>query len=215
MKASRLAWVIVAGCCLLRPEMLCAEDAPVPFTLDKQYSATMVIATDKGQTMVQQMYIDNGKVHMESNLQGMQGAQMEMIIRPDLNKVYQVMPSQKLAMELPYNASQFNSPMVSATGPQGKFELVGPDTVGTVACMKYKVTFSDANKPGTMWIDAATKVPVKMMADDKSYTMLWKNYKAGPQDASLFEVPKDYKVMGFPGAAVTPGSGKPSGVVLP
>jgi hypothetical protein len=72
------------------------------------------------------------------------------------------------------------------------------------ACMKYKVTSNASNKVSFMWVDAATKAPVKMVAEDGSFTMLWKNYKAGPQDPALFEVPAGYKVMSMqstPGGA--------------
>jgi hypothetical protein len=37
-------------------------------------------------------------------------------------------------------------------------------------------------------------------------TILWKNYKAGPQDAALFEPPADYKVMTMP--ALPGGAGQ-------
>ena len=64
-------------------------------------------------------------------------------------------------------------------------------------------------------VTGSAEAPVKMMADDKSYTMYWKNYKAGPQDASLFEVPKDFKVMGIPGSSGPAGTEKSGGVMLP
>jgi len=87
--------------------------------------------------------------------------------------------------------------MMGSTGPQGKFEVVGPDTVEGVACTKYKVTSKDG-KVFFYWIDTAAKAPVKMTADDGSVTIVWKNYKSGPQDASLFEPPADYQMVSMP-----------------
>jgi hypothetical protein len=46
-------------------------------------------------------------------------------------------------------------------------------------------------------------VAVKM---NPPVTMLWKNYKAGPQDPALFEPPADYKVMTMP--AMPGGAGQ-------
>src|SRR5271156_5534367 len=87
-----------------------------------------------------------------------------------------------------------------AMGATGKSELVGPDTVNGVATMKYKMTSPD-NKVYWFWVDPVAKVPVKMAADDGSVTVVWKDYKPGPQDASLFEPPADYQVMQMPSAA--------------
>lgn len=209
MNPSRLFLVVVAGCCLLRPESLFAQtpDAVSPFGPTKQFSADMVITTDKGQNITQKIYNDSGKVRTEMSMQGMQ---MVSIVRPDQQKVYSVMVAQKMVMVMPYDPEKYKKMMVASSGPQGKFELVGPDTVEGVVCTKYKVTSDKDNKVFFMWVDAATKVPVKMMAEDNSVTILWKNYKTGPQDPALFEPPADYKVMSMPGAPGMPG-GAPGG----
>jgi outer membrane lipoprotein-sorting protein len=195
MNPSRLFLVVVAGCCLLHPAPLAAQQAALPFTMDKQYSADMVITTAAGQTITQKVYSDSGKIRTEMNMHDMQ---MVMIVRPDLQKVYQVMVAQKMVMEMPYDPNKFKSQMAAASGPQGKFELIGPDTVEGVACTKYKVTSDKDNKVFFIWVGVAAKAPVKMMAEDNSITILWKNYKAAPQDAALFEPPADYQKMTMP-----------------
>jgi len=197
MNSSRLFLFVVAGCCLLRPAPLAAQQAAPPFAMDKQYSADMVIATGAGQNMTQKIYSDSGKVRTEMSMHDMQ---MVMIVRPDLQKIYQVIVAQKMVMEIPYDPNKFKSQMAAASGPQGKFELIGPDTAEGVACTKYKVTSDKENKVFFIWVDTAAKAPVKMVAEDNSITILWKNYKAGPQDPALFEPPADYKVMTMPGA---------------
>jgi outer membrane lipoprotein-sorting protein len=203
MNPYRLVFAIVAGCCLLRPESLFADDSVSPFGPNQQFSTDMVITSGSGPTMTQKVYSDSGKIRTEMSMQGMQ---MVMIVRPDLKKVYQVMVTQKMAMEMPYDPNKFSKQM-TASGPQGKFEVVGPDTAEGVACTKYKVTSDKDNQVMFLWVDAATKAPVKMTAKDNSFTMLWKNYKAGPQDASLFEVPTGYQVMAMPNMPGGPGGG--------
>jgi len=207
MNPSRLLFALVAVTCLLRPTTLPAQEAAPPFAMDKQYSADLLITTGQGETITQKVYSDNGKIRTEMTMQNMQ---MVMIIRPDQQKIYQVMVGQKMVMEMPYDPNKFKKQMVAASGPQGKFEVVGSETFGGVACTKYKVTSSKDKNVFFFWIDASTKVPVKMTAEDKSVTILWKNYKVGPQDDSLFEVPADYQVMAMP---VMPGAagGAPGG----
>jgi hypothetical protein len=135
------------------------------------------------------------------------------ILLSDQKKMYSVMPAQKMVMEMaldPQRAKQYQN----ATGDGATFDTVGPDTVDGAACTKYKMTSKDG-KVFYWWINAATKAPVKMAADDGSFTLAWKNYKAGPQDPALFVPPADYQViqmptgMSAPGGA--PGGGAPGG----
>ena len=192
MNPSHLVFAIVAGCCLLCSAPLPDQDAPLDW--GKPFSADMVITTDKGQNITQKIYNDSGKVRTEMSMQGMQ---MVSIVRPDQQKVYSVMVAQKMVMVMPYDPEKYKKMMVASSGPQGKFELVGPDTVEGVVCTKYKVTSDKDNKVFFFWTDSG-KAPVKMAAEDGSVTILWKNYQAGPQDPALFEPPADYQIMQMP-----------------
>jgi hypothetical protein len=193
--------VVALGYCLLFLHPLTADDTASPLAINKQFSAEQTV-TAGSTTMTSKVFSDNGKMRTEMTTGGMQ---MISIVRPDLQKVYSVMVSQKMVMEMPYDPGKY-SQQIANSGADGKFESVGSDTVDGVACTKYKITSKD-NKVSYMWVDAAKKTPVKLAAEDNSYTVLWKNYKAGPQDASLFEPPADYQVMKMPGA---PG-GAPGG----
>jgi len=198
MNSIRLVLAIVAGCCLLRPEPLIAQglDFISPFG-SLQFSADVVITTKNGMTMTQKMYCDAGKVRTEMSMQGMQTISIE---RPDLKKIYNVMVAQKMVMEVPFDPSQFKSQPGDASGEHGKYEPVGPDTVDGEACTKYRGMAAKSDKVFFYWVAAATKAPVKLATDDGSFTMIWKNYKPGPQDAALFEPPADYQKMTTPSA---------------
>jgi hypothetical protein len=124
--------------------------------------------------------------------------QVVSIIRPDQNKIYSVMPAQKMVMTMSIDPEKMKQKMPTTMAGDGKFDLVGPDTVDGVACLKYKMTAAKDNKVFYWWISIDAKIPVKMAADDGSITLVWKNYKAGPQDPSLFEVPAGYQVMEMP-----------------
>jgi len=167
----------------------------------KFYSADLVI-TGKGQNITQKIYADNGKIRTETTLQGLQ---VVTIIRPDLQKVYQMLLPQKMLVEIPYDPNKYKTQTAAASGPQGKFASIGKETLEGVPCVKYNVT-SDRGKIILFWVDAGTQAPVKMMAQDNSFTILWKNYEAGPQDASLFAPPTDYKLV--PISSAPTGSGQ-------
>jgi len=200
MNRTHLFLVIAAGCCLLQAKPLAAQAPGAPFDVSQQYSAEMVLTPREGQAMTQKINSDNGKIRSEMNMSGME---MISIVRPDLKKVYTVMVAQKMVMEIPYDPSKY--PVPTTTQGDAKFEVIGPDTVEGVACTKYKMTAKDG-KVAFFWVDTSKKALVKMEAADGSVTAVWKNFVAGPQPASLFEPPADYKVMNMPSMPHMPGA---------
>jgi len=210
MNPSRLAFAIVAGCWLLYPASLPAQEVAPPFAMDKPYSADMTITTKQGMTIQAKAYLDGDKMRSDMSMNGMD---MATIIRKDKQKIYQVMVSQKMVMEMDYDPAKFMKGRTAAAfGPEGKFEVIGPDTIDGVACTKYKVISDKTKQVFYFWLDLARKVPVQMAAADDSFTVKWKNYKVGPQDAALFEVPADYQVLpmpSLPGATEAPDSPSP------
>jgi len=204
MNLSRLVWPLLLVFWLLRPEPLAAQ-APPPFIFPKQYSADMVIATKDGIAVTSKFATDSGKIRAEMEMRGMT---VVSIVRPDLQKVYRLMVDRKLVMEMPYDPEQFKKVPLTA-GTDEKFAVIGPDTVDGVPCTKYQTTSAEG-KVAFLWVDVAKQVPVKMAAEDGSYSVQWKNYKAGPQDAALFEPPADYQKMGIPTMpSGMPGAGAP------
>jgi len=200
MNPTRVFFLIMAGCCFLSLRPLVAQATGVPFDVSKQYSAEMVITTKDGQTLTQKINSDNGKIRSEG---GMSGMTMVSIVRPDLKKMYTVMDAQKMVMEMAYDPA--THPMPGATtADDGKFEVVGPETVEGVSCTKYKMTGKDG-KVVFFWVDTDKKALVKMVPEDGSVTIVWKNFVTGPQAASLFEPPTGYKVMQMPTGAGMPG----------
>jgi outer membrane lipoprotein-sorting protein len=190
-----LAFVAVSAWCLLPLSPLAAQDSPPPFVMDKQYSADLTITTKNGTTLQTKTYVDGDKMRNDTTVNGMD---MSMIVRKDQQKIYQVMVAQKMIMEMPYDPSKLPSGGATNFGPQGKFELVGPASMAGIPCNKYKVTSEKEKQVYFMWLDMANKAPVAMASADGAFTVMWKNYKVGPQDASLFEPPAGYQVMTMP-----------------
>jgi hypothetical protein len=206
MNFSRVALVAVAGCTLLLNPLRAQSAAP--WAPDKQYSTEQVMTTKDGMTMNMKVYVDSGKMRTETNMRGMA---MTAIVLPADKIMYTVMEAQHMVMQMPLSDAKAKQ-MAAATGGGGaNFQLVGPDTVDGTACTKYKMTAGTDPKVFDWWINTATKTPVKMAAEDGSFTLTWKNYKAGPQDPSLFQPPAGYQIMQMPGGMSMPGGGAPSG----
>lgn len=202
MNPVRLVFAIVASVFLLCPTILPAEDGAPPFAMDKQYSADLTITTKAGMSIPTKTYVDGDKMRSDMT---MSGVELEFIVRMDQKKIYQVIAAMKATMVMPYNPDKLKGTTTASFGPEGKFDLIGPDTVDGVACTKYKVTSDKDKQVCYFWVDVAHKLPVQMAAADASLTAKWKNYKVGPQDAALFEPPTGYQVMPMPSLPGMPG----------
>jgi hypothetical protein len=203
MISFRLVFALVAGCCLLRPAPLSADDAVPPFAMEKHYSADLGITLKNGMAIQSKTFIDGDK--MRSNVT-MNGMVMAINVRKDTKKVYQVLDAQKMIMESDFNPARFPGGTGASFGPEGKFELIGPETVDGVACTKYKVTPEKTKQVFYFWLDTAHKIPVEMAAVDGSLTVKWKNFVAGPQDAALFDPPAGYQIVDMPDMPGLPGA---------
>jgi hypothetical protein len=172
-------------------------DAP-PINFSQPYSSDEVATDAHGGTHPGHMIASDGKMRMQ--VTGPQGMNMTILVRPDQQKVYLVMDAQKMAMQLPLNPKRYAAVMAVLDTSGGAFEKIGPDTVDGVGCTKYKVTDKDGKSLFAWGLPDGT--PVKIAGLDGSYSMIWKNYKAGPQPAALFDIPADYNIMpmgGMPG----------------
>jgi len=207
MKTLFRFWILVLFFAASHGASLWAEDLDSPFDPHLQYSADVVTLTNLGERIqMQELYSDNGKVRLEMTDGGKTTAR---VIRPDLQKFYFLVVNQKIAVEVPYNPDEFKNQVFAVTGAHGKYQLVGPEVMEEVKCLKYKGTAGPDKKGYFAWVDAATKAPVKIIAVDGSFGMVWKNFKAGPQDAALFEVPADFKAVDpSPKPGGSAGSGK-------
>jgi hypothetical protein len=195
MNLHRLVLAIMAGCCWLGPKLVLADDAAPPFTMEKHYSADLAIRTGQGMAIQSKTFVDGDK--MRSDVK-MNGVTMAIIVRKDKQKMYQVLDTQKMIMEMDYDPEKMQGNAATSFGPEGKFVVIGPDTVDGVPCTKYTVTSDKTKQVFYFWLDVARKVPVEMAATDGSLTVKWKNFSAGPQDPSLFEPPAGYQVMPMP-----------------
>jgi|ERR1700683_1006461 len=183
------------GSCFLLTAGLRADDTAPPFTMEKHYRADLAITTKEGMAIQSKTYVDGDKMRSDVTMNGMA---MAIIVRKDKQKIYQLMEAQKMATVMDYDPAKFGGRTAASFGPEGKFTLIGPDAVDGVACTKYSVVSDKTQQVFYFWLDVARKTPVQMAATDGSLVVKWKNFAAGPQDPSLFEVPAGYQVTAMP-----------------
>jgi cytochrome oxidase Cu insertion factor (SCO1/SenC/PrrC family) len=197
--------LLLAGCVLgVRPLAAQAPETTSPVVMGKAFSADVEVTGQDGTVINQKMYADDGKVRSELNVHGMS---MTVIVRPDQQHVYSILEAQKMVMVMPYDPAKSNQEVAAATGLDGAYVKVGATVINGTPCTEYKLT-SKQNKVYEVWVDDAQKIPVKMVAEDHSFSMFFRNYKVGPQDPLLFEPPSaGYQVMTMPSLPNPPSGG--------
>ncbi|MFA6079619.1 MAG: DUF4412 domain-containing protein [Candidatus Omnitrophota bacterium] len=155
------------------------------------FSADMVSTTNEG-TFKGKIYVSKDRVRMEV-------PQSITITRMDKKVLWILMPSNKMYMEQPFDPRNI---VVATEKMPGEIErkLLGKESVNGVVADKYSVTAEvDGMRESVFqWIEPASKVPIKTMAQDGSWTMEYQNMKMGPSPDSMFEVPPEYQKINMP-----------------
>jgi hypothetical protein len=193
MKLSRIGFCL-AGWLWVCLGPLRAQDRWMPYVFGKQYSATEVVSTGGIPPVESQIYVDDGKIRTETQAPG---SKVVAIIRPDLLTVYWVIVARKQLLVLPFDPERIKKQVPPMTAIPGRSKPLGLETVLGIACRKCRLT-NESGKAFLLWTDAARNTPVKISAEDGSYVLVWKNYRAGPQDAGLFVPPDNFQEVEMP-----------------
>ena len=164
----------------------------IPAT-DTEYSGVRQVVTAEG-SFTQTVHHSHGKERSEMQMEGMS---MISIIRPDKNVAWQLMPMQKMYMEMDMTSAK----KMSGKAPDDvTIEKVGSDILDGINTTKYKLLMKDKSAGGFIWL-SPENIPVKMDFLSKEgkkkqrITMTLKNLKVEPQEAALFELPAGYQPM--------------------
>lgn len=162
-----------------------------------EFSADMVM-THKEKTTTAKMYSKTEKFRTEMK----SPEDVIVITRIDKKVIWNIMPKQKMYMEMPLNMNMRNKPRVEEK-MEGEVDRkhVGNETVDGHPAKKYLITYKLTNKQEQVYQWWATDInfPVKTSAVDGSWVQEFKNIKMGSQPDSLFEVPSGYQKMQIPG----------------
>jgi hypothetical protein len=126
-----------------------------------------------------------------------------MILRPDRDVAWMLMPTQRMYQEMDFAKAQRQS----GAGPTANVTITeaGTDVVEGQATSKYRLKMKDGSAGGFMWFTAdgiAVKMDLLSKEDGRSTrtTVTLSNLVVGEQDSALFELPADYTAMpGFKG----------------
>jgi hypothetical protein len=152
--------------------------------------------------------VQRGKIYMSGKKWRMDvtayGQKSTTIVRADKKAVYILMPAQKMYMEQKYSAEYARGmgDMTKGVGVAGKVEhkKIGREKVSGIMCDKYKITSKVGGRKTVIyqWIAKDSLFPIKSAAADGSWSTQFKNFKAGKQPGSLFELPAGYKKFKMP-----------------
>jgi hypothetical protein len=176
-----------------------AEEATDPLAnAPTQYSADLVVTRKVGPPTptTLKVYVDGNKRRTEREGNGGN----IIILRGDLSKRYVLTPGNKTYMEAPLDPRMLEAPNDWAKRLGLIHEKVGTEEINGETCDKYQYSSDPkktANMPnarpmtGFIWVGQTSHMLVK--SENAGSNAEWKNIKVGQPDASLFELPADYK----------------------
>ena len=161
-----------------------------------EFTATMVTKAG-GVEIPGKIYVKENKVRNEVQAGGQTSIH---ILRPDKKVVWIIMPQQKAYVEMPITHTAQQKMLPLTEDQKAKMKKVGTETINGYACDKYETTMSHQGKPVQVftWVATDLGVPIKIVSEDGSFSMEYKDIKPGQVADSLFDVPQDYKKMQLP-----------------
>lgn len=159
-----------------------------------EFSADTVMTT-KENKMTGKMYFKENKSRME-----MHGKEeMIMIARMDKKVAWNLMPKQKMYMEMPLDMK--DRPKVEEK-MEGEIERkqIGSESIDGHPTKKYLITYQSGKNKAQLhqWLATDISFPVKSAAVDGSWAQEFRNIKMGHVSDSLFEIPSGYKKFEMP-----------------
>ena len=159
-----------------------------------EFTATWVAKAD-GEENSGKMYMKDGKERNE-----FPGGII--IRRPDKNVIWLLSPQSKSYTEMSMDSPKSDVQIMPHTAEHIKDQMkkIGTETVNGYECDKYETTMGPEGKSQKQYIWVAPKlgVPIKMVSEDGSFSLEYKDIKPEKLEDSLFELPKGYRKMQLP-----------------
>jgi Domain of unknown function (DUF4412) len=185
-----------------------------PFSADMQMTSTRPQAGMQDSTG--KIYVGNGHMRLDMSSQG---HDMAMITDFATKTTDMLMVQQKMYIE--HNAGQMagRGPGGNATRDMRPYDpedpcanqpditckKIGVETVSGRTCDHWEIT-DKKEKVSNVWVDQKLHFPIKTTTPDS--TILLSNINEGEPEASLFQVPSDFRKMDM-GGMMPPGMGGP------
>ncbi len=160
-----------------------------------QFSAQMMVR-DGEKLALGKIFMQDGKMRQEfSEEEG----QTITIVRPDLKKVWIILPREYGYMELPLK-TRLPGQFIQIPPDFLAKRLVGKETVNGYEAERYEVTAPGGLGPErqTIWKAIKLGVAIKLVSREKNFSMEYRSIKEGPQPERLFNLPPGYKKLSAP-----------------
>ena len=162
-----------------------------------EFSADMIIEKEGLKTRV---YVKGEKLRQEHSAAGMKSIT---IIRPDKKVMWNIMPEEKMYMEMPLTGKEtMNDPrMQQHMQERAEKKYLGEENVNGYLCEKYKYIYYDKSKGSTtVWLAKKLNFAIKVVTQGKNgaVSLEYKNIKEQKLPDSLFELPAGYKKVSMP-----------------
>jgi hypothetical protein len=161
-----------------------------------EFTATMITKAG-GMEIPGKVYVKGDKMRNEIAAAGHTSIH---IMRPDKKLVWIILPQQKAYMEMPISQEAQQKMMTLTEKQKAKMTKVGTETIDGYNCDKYETTMDHQGKPMKVytWIATDLGIPIKIVSQDGSFSMEYKDIKTGQVADSLFEAPQGYQKMKMP-----------------
>ena len=160
-----------------------------------QFSAQMMVR-DGEKLALGKIFVQDGKMRQEFNEEE---GQTITIVRPDLKKVWVILPREQGYTELPLK-TELPGQFIQIPPDALAKRLVGKETVNGYEAEKYEVTAPGGLGPErqTIWMAIKLGVAVKLVSREKNFSMEYRSIIEGPQSERLFNLPPGYKKLSTP-----------------
>ena len=177
-----------------------------------EFSADLIM-TGGGDEETGKVFI-KGKLHrMELMADGKLAAIN--ISRPDKGVNWNLMPGEKMYMEMPLTEIGYED--IESLESKTTMKLLGNETVNGYKCEKRRYESNDKTEgPVIVWFSPKLDYPVKILTlaygGEGDMTLEYRNIKTGKVPDSMFEIPKGYKKFAIPGMPAGMPQGMPEGM---
>ncbi|MFZ2089239.1 MAG: DUF4412 domain-containing protein [Desulfobaccales bacterium] len=161
-----------------------------------EFTATVVTKAG-GMEIPGKVYVKDKKIRNEVEAASISGIH---IMRPDKKVIWVIIPQQKAYMEMPLSQEAQQKMMLLTENQKANLKKVGSETVNGYATDKYETSMSYQGKSMKIftWIAADLGMPIKVVSEDGSFSLEYKDIKPGQVADSLFEPPPGFNKMNMP-----------------
>lgn len=159
--------------------------------MDGEYSADMVVESAGEPPVEGKIWVAQGKMRFDSAMGGS-------ITRQDLNVTWMLMPAEQLYVEQSFDTTAMRQTSAKVPGEVERQPL-GKETVEGMETDKFLITYDERGQRMQMhqWL-GPEGLPRKVAGVDGSWSVLFRNFKAGAPPAEVFEIPAGYQKMAIP-----------------